>query len=97
MIDWLDSRMVKPLRIWRRWQHAEQVGGQTPAGAPVLQADDVPVGWIKLAQAEIGFLGHDDLRVVVLKPNPGDVRFGVVVSVYPHNAASVGSTRFDTA
>jgi hypothetical protein len=40
---------------------------------PELETDEVPIARVDLAQAELGFLGDDSRRLVVLEPQPGDV------------------------
>jgi hypothetical protein len=48
-------------------KHLCRPTGQSLACLPVLEADDVSVCGVELAEAEVGLLGDDDVGVVVLK------------------------------
>jgi hypothetical protein len=64
-----------------RWEYAQEVCWQPPAGAPIFEADEATVGWVELAESEVRFLGDDGRPVVALKAQPSNIGLLVVVAV----------------
>src|SRR5713101_3288662 len=67
-----------------RRQHGQEIAWECLAGMPVLEADDVAVRRVGLAQAGRDLLGNDGGGVVALEAQPGDVGFRVVVTIDLH-------------